>query len=173
MIAVRVIGDQATLAAVQRATGPRLRTAILKTARATMKPTLETAKANAPRMSGRLSASLKIYTLSRFVARRDGEVGVAIYPANDFTYRGVTGTKYAVIRNAAKERRFHARGYVTGLGSVWKYAHIIETGQTRAGKRRGRASWFMRRALEAHASRMIAAFSPGIMQHLNETKATA
>lgn len=168
---VQVIGDKETLAAIRRASGPRLRRAVQMTARASMRPTLETAKSLAPRESGRLSASLKIYTLSSFFARRYGDVGVAIYPSNDFTYRGITGTKYAVTRNRAKERRLHARGYVTGLGSVWNYAHIIETGLTRKGKRRARASWYLRRSLESHATRMIREMGDGLMGHLNATKA--
>jgi hypothetical protein len=168
---VQVIGDKETLAAIGRASGPRLRRAVVLTARASMRPTLTAAQALAPRESGRLRGSLKISVLSSHYARRHGEVGVAIAPANDFTFRGITGTKYAVTRNRARERRLHARGYVTGLGSVWNYAHIIETGLTRKGKRRARASWYLRRALAANAQRMIREMGDGIMVHLDETKA--
>ena len=168
---VSVIGDKETLAAIRRATGPQLRRAIQKTARATMKPTLGTAKAMAPRESGRLSASLKIYTLSSFFARRYGEVGVAIYPSNDFTFRSGS-QRVSVSRNRARTLARQKRGYVA-MSSVWNYAHIVETGLTRKGKRRARASWYLRRALESHAGRMQAEMGTGLMQHLNETKATA
>ncbi len=164
-----VVGTDRVIRALAELRGPKLRRVVIRSARGAMRPTLADAKGTVPVVTGRLRASLKLFDLAR-ANLKQGEAGVAIYPANDFTF-GRGSARRAVARSRRKREWATAKGVTIDKTTPWLYAHIVETGETRKGHNRNAPRWYLRSAIQRNADRMIGDFSTLLGQGLIARKA--
>lgn len=132
-ITVRLEGQAQLVRQLRALGGPKLREIARKVVRTAMAPVMAEAKANTPKVSGQLEASI-----GELVQSRKSSVTARVGTRRDFTFRDTSGTRMAQGRGKRIDKAV-SKGAVLTKYSAQQYARGIETGTSRDGRVRRKA----------------------------------